>query len=75
MDRDVSQVFAKVFKALKEEGVTRGAIARDLALTTAEVDSLLVGLAIASVSQPQQQQGIKPRSTRDKTPKPNLRVV
>lgn len=74
MDRDVSQVFAKVFKALKAEGVTRGAIARDLALTSAEIDSLLVGLAIASVSQPQ---GFvnKQSSTRLKTPKPTLRIV
>jgi hypothetical protein len=74
MDRDVSQVFAKVFKALKAEGVTRGAMARDLALTSAEIDSLLVGLAIASVSQPQ---GFvnKQSSIRRMTPKPTFRIV
>lgn len=72
--RDVSQIFAKVFAALKAEGVTRGTIARDLALTTAEIDSLLVGLAIASVAQPQGQTS-KPRSTRNKTPKPTFTIV
>jgi hypothetical protein len=49
MPRDTSQVFDKVFKTLRAEGITRGAIARDLAITPAELDSLLVGLVIASL--------------------------
>lgn len=49
MPRDTSQVFAKVFSMLRSEGITRSAIARDLSLTSAEIDALLVGLVIASV--------------------------
>jgi Zn-dependent peptidase ImmA (M78 family) len=47
--RDGSQIFAKVFSALKSEGVTRGTIARELNLTPSLIDSLLVGLVIAAV--------------------------
>ena len=73
MERDSSQVFAKVFKALKDEGVTRGSIARDLALTTGEIDSLLLGLTIASVSQPP---GPTPKpSFSQRRTKPLLRIV
>ncbi|MDQ3818772.1 MAG: ImmA/IrrE family metallo-endopeptidase, partial [Acidobacteriota bacterium] len=50
IERDSSQVFAKVFDALRAEGVSRSAIARDLKITSTEVDSLLVGLVIASVA-------------------------
>jgi hypothetical protein len=42
-------VFAKVFETLRSEGVSRSAIARDLAINPAELDSLLVGLVIASL--------------------------
>ncbi len=49
MPRDTSQVFDKVFKTLRAEGITRGAIAHDLMITSAELDSLLVGLVIASL--------------------------
>jgi Zn-dependent peptidase ImmA (M78 family)/transcriptional regulator with XRE-family HTH domain len=66
MPRDTSQVFDKVFKTLRAEGVTRGAIARDLSITSAELDSLLVGLVIASVAnaQPENQQVSKNAPTR-----------
>jgi len=49
LPRDTSQVFAKVFDTLRIEGRSRGAIARDLQITSAELDSLLVGLVIASL--------------------------
>lgn len=58
MPRDSSQVFAKVFDALRSEGTARSAIARDLMLTTAEVDSLLVGLVIASVPNSQTERAL-----------------
>jgi Zn-dependent peptidase ImmA (M78 family) len=45
--RDDSQVLTKVFAALKAEGVSRGAVARDLLIDTIELDSMLVGLVIA----------------------------
>jgi len=47
--REASQIFAKVFDALRSEGVSRGVISRELAITLAELDSLLVGLVITSV--------------------------
>jgi Zn-dependent peptidase ImmA (M78 family) len=47
--RDTSQLLAKVFTALRAEGVTRGAIARDLSLPLAEIESYLVGLVVAAV--------------------------
>lgn len=51
--RDSSQIFLKVFNALRAEGLPRGAIARELSITSAELDSLLVGLVIASVANTQ----------------------
>jgi len=50
ISRDSSQVFLKVFNVLRAEGMTRGAIARELSITPLELDSLLVGLVIASVA-------------------------
>lgn len=72
--RDTSQVFAKVFSTLRAEGVTRGTIARDLGFTSVEVDSLLVGLVIASVGKTSTD---PPRKTRSqpKTERPNLKAV
>jgi Zn-dependent peptidase ImmA (M78 family) len=49
LPRDTSQIFAKVFDMLRMEGRSRGAIARDVQITSAELDSLLVGLVIASL--------------------------
>ncbi|HEX8138694.1 MAG TPA: XRE family transcriptional regulator [Pyrinomonadaceae bacterium] len=51
--RETSQVLAKVFNALREEGKSRHAIARDLMITSTELDSLLVGLFIASIANTQ----------------------
>jgi Zn-dependent peptidase ImmA (M78 family) len=67
--RDTSQVFDKVFKTLRAEGVTRGAIARDLSITSAELDALLVGLVIASLAntQPDNQRASPNPPTKGKT--------
>jgi Zn-dependent peptidase ImmA (M78 family)/DNA-binding XRE family transcriptional regulator len=73
MPRDSSQVFAKVFDTLRSEGMTRSAIARDLALTSAEVDSLLVGLVIASVPSSQNER-VPSQATPTKN-KSHLRAV
>jgi Zn-dependent peptidase ImmA (M78 family)/transcriptional regulator with XRE-family HTH domain len=73
-ERDTSQVFAKVFSALRAEGVTRGMIARDLAVTAAEVDSLLIGLIIASVSSSETAKETGSSSSTP-TPRPKLRAV
>lgn len=72
MPRDTSQVFAKVFSMLRSEGITRSVIARDLSLTGAEIDSLLVGLVIASVPN---QADDSPQQAPSLRAKPNLRVV
>ncbi len=69
--RDTSQVFDKVFKTLRAEGVTRSAIARDLMITSAELDSLLVGLVIASL--PSTQDG-KSQSTQTPPPQEKARL-
>lgn len=69
--RDSSQIFAKVFDALRSEGISRSAIARDLAITPAELDSLLVGLIIASVRNTKSEGG-QSGPTNDK---PRLRIV
>lgn len=49
VQRDMSQVFLKVLGTLRNEGVTRGMIARDLMITPTELDCLLRGLTITSV--------------------------
>jgi Zn-dependent peptidase ImmA (M78 family) len=48
--RDDSQALTKVFAALKAEGVSRAAVARELRIDTTELDAMLVGLVIASVA-------------------------
>jgi Zn-dependent peptidase ImmA (M78 family) len=53
ISRDSSQIFLKVFNMLRAEGMTRGVIARKLSITPLELDSLLVGLVIASVANTQ----------------------
>lgn len=49
LPRDTSQIFAKVFDALRAEGHSRNVIARDLSITSAELDSFLLGLTMAAV--------------------------
>lgn len=44
--RESSQIFAKVFDTLRSEGTPRKLIAQDLMISSAELDSLLVGLAM-----------------------------
>ncbi len=67
-ERETSQVFAKVFKSLRADGLNRSKIARDLALTTDDVDAVLTGLVIASVpATPSQGSEPSQRTTRDKS--------
>jgi Zn-dependent peptidase ImmA (M78 family)/transcriptional regulator with XRE-family HTH domain len=46
---EASQLLAKAFSALQEEGVTRQQVARDLCVSTTELDDLLLGLAFGRV--------------------------
>ena len=47
---EASQLLAKVFSSLREEGITRQQVARELCVTTIELDDLLLGLAFGSVT-------------------------
>lgn len=47
--RETSQVFAKVFAALHEDGVGRGNVAREIQILPAELDQLLMGLVMTSI--------------------------
>jgi Zn-dependent peptidase ImmA (M78 family) len=48
--RETSQIIGKVFDALRQDGVTRNAIARDLAILPDELNKLISGLIISAVS-------------------------
>lgn len=71
--RESSQVLAKVFASLRNEGVTRPRIAHDLGIHTADLDALLFGL-VSMISV----EGGAPRQsgrTEQKGERPPLRVV
>lgn len=72
LPRDTSQIFEKVFAMLREEGRSRGVIARDLQITLAELDSLLTGLVIATIVRSQTETRGVSTSTRVKA---ELKVV
>ncbi|MFT7776013.1 helix-turn-helix domain-containing protein [Roseateles sp.] len=48
--RETSQVLQKVFAALREEGVSRASIARELCIPAEELDQLVFGLALTVLS-------------------------
>lgn len=52
IDRESSQIIGKVFHILRSEGVTRNAIARDLYITPSDLNGLIAGLVISSISGP-----------------------
>lgn len=47
--RETSQVLASVFQALREEGISRTDVARELFIDIKELDSLIFGLVMTSV--------------------------
>ena len=67
--REVSQVLAKIFAALREESVSRAEIAEALAVHVEEVDQLVFGLALTALSS-----GSSARTASSK-PRPELSVV
>ena len=71
INRDTSQVLTKVFELLREDGVSRGSIARDLLIEPSELDSWIVGLSIASL--PGGLSGKSSSTPRAETPK--LKIV
>lgn len=49
--REISQVLAKIFASLREDGLTKAHIAAQLSVHTDELDQLVFGLALTSLSQ------------------------
>jgi Zn-dependent peptidase ImmA (M78 family)/DNA-binding XRE family transcriptional regulator len=56
---ETSQVLAKVFFALREEGITKNDVARHLLLDPAEIEHLTFGLMLSGVSNTQQPVNLK----------------
>ncbi|MGZ8165465.1 MAG: helix-turn-helix domain-containing protein [Methylobacter sp.] len=56
---ETSQVLAKVFSALREEGITKNDVARHLLLEPTEIDQLTFGLILNGVSNTQQPVNLK----------------
>lgn len=50
MQRETSQVLAKVFAALREDGITKADIAAQLYLAQEEIESLIFGLTVTGLS-------------------------
>jgi Zn-dependent peptidase ImmA (M78 family)/DNA-binding XRE family transcriptional regulator len=48
--RETSQAFAKIFAALKEDGLSRSDVARELAVHPTELDQLTFGLMVQALS-------------------------
>jgi len=48
-ERETSQLLPKVFKALRDEGITKADVARDLALPVEELNKLVFGLILTQV--------------------------
>jgi len=47
--RETSQVLAKVFDALRADGITKAQIAREIAIPSSEIDALVFGLTLTAV--------------------------
>ncbi len=65
MERETSQVLAKVFASLREEGTTQADIARELAIPQPELQKLIFGLVLSAAPSRGRVDGIKrsaPRS-------------
>lgn len=67
--RETSQLLQKVFAALKEEGVSRSDVARELFIQKDDLDSLIFGLVLVGLD------GGKSSAGNDQTPKRHLRIV
>jgi Zn-dependent peptidase ImmA (M78 family)/DNA-binding XRE family transcriptional regulator len=67
--RETSQIYAKVFSALRDEGITKRDIAHELAVLPDEVEQLVFGLMITGISSAES----RPSDTRTK--RANLRLV
>jgi hypothetical protein len=48
-ERETSQVLAKVFAALREDGIHKTTVARELGLPTRELNKLVFGLVLSAI--------------------------
>lgn len=48
--RETSQVWGKVFTSLKEDGITKSQLAKDLAISTREIEMLVFGLTLIGIT-------------------------
>lgn len=71
--RETSQVLDKVFKALRSEGVGKNEIARDLKITTHEIDELTYGLL--KIGAVPERDEISKSNIQHAPEKPHLRIV
>lgn len=70
--REISRLLQKVFSALRGEGINRGNIAQDLAISVEEVNELVFGLALTGVSNGDRR---FPNGTAPARSRANLRLV
>ena len=70
IEREASQILPKVFAALRDEGITRSHIARELHISTQELNSVTFGLTVAGSAD-----GPQPSPEPSRTGKPELRIV
>jgi Predicted Zn peptidase len=70
--RETSQVLAKVFSALRQEGVPRSTVAKDLCITMADLDALIFMLTVSGIrgGSPRSQKSNSGTSSRN-----NLRLL
>jgi hypothetical protein len=68
--RETSQILAKVFSALHEEGLPRNRVARELQILASELDQLLMGLVLTSIAG-----GRGPEVPHDRRKRAALRLV
>ena len=71
MPRESSQVLAKVLADMRREGIGRREIARDLRVSTRELDELIFGLVLTLVKG----NGGEPNSSAGGSAKPSLKVL
>lgn len=67
--RETSQVYPKIFQLLRDEGIDKNAVARELHITPEEINTLMFGLTFLSV-----EGGIRIQENAHTT-SPNLRLV
>lgn len=77
--RETSQILAKVFDALRDDCVSRAAVAKELAITTKELNSVIFGLVLtplpAGRSGASAERAHATDHVRSREERPNLRLV